>query len=219
MSDEFFSEDLPIHGAMNGLGDGGRSERRDAVENRQRILTVAAHLFAQHGVENVHMAQIAEAAGVGKGTLYRRFANKADLCLALMHDQLVQHQEETLTRLRQMAADGVPALDRLGFFLAEVVAFSDHHAPLLGEVQQELSAGPEGDSPFFEWQSMTVYGLLQAAVRAGEVSEEIDLPITVDMLLAPLVAAFFRYLCHQRGFSTARIRDGLLASVERLRKM
>jgi len=54
-----------------------RAERRDAAENRQRILATAIRLFEQFGVEQVSMNQIATEAGIGPGTLYRRYRNKA----------------------------------------------------------------------------------------------------------------------------------------------
>ncbi len=75
-------------------------------------------------------------AGVGKGTLYRRFANKAELCLALLHDQLVEHQDEMLRRLQEMDAQNLPYLERTKVFLVEVVAFTERHVPLLYEAQQ-----------------------------------------------------------------------------------
>ena len=116
--------------------------------------------FAEHGVANVHMAQIAEAARAGKGTLYRRYANKGDLCLALIHDQLSAHQAAILARLQEMQQANSRYLERLKFFLVEVLALTEQHVPLLCEVQQGGQiGGPEGDAPFFEWQHMTVRGL------------------------------------------------------------
>ena len=69
-----------------------RTERSDAAANRKRILKVAEKLFAKRGVDNINMADIAKAAGVGQGTLYRRFANKSELSLALMDSQMADFQ-------------------------------------------------------------------------------------------------------------------------------
>ncbi|WP_406197068.1 TetR/AcrR family transcriptional regulator [Kitasatospora sp. NBC_01560] len=60
------------------------AERADAARNRAAVLEAAARLFAEHGVEAVSMDQIAAGAGVGKGTLFRRFGDKAGLGVALL---------------------------------------------------------------------------------------------------------------------------------------
>jgi AcrR family transcriptional regulator len=62
---------------------GPRPLRRDAELNLGRILVAARDVFAEHGYE-ASMEQIAARAGVGVGTLYRRFPNKADLCAAVV---------------------------------------------------------------------------------------------------------------------------------------
>jgi AcrR family transcriptional regulator len=73
-----------------------RRERADAVRNRRRILDAAAELFAAHGVEQVSMDAIAAAAGVGKGTLFRRFGDRAGLAAALLHERESDLQEAIL---------------------------------------------------------------------------------------------------------------------------
>jgi AcrR family transcriptional regulator len=59
-------------------------ERADAARNRAAVLQAAAGLFAEHGVAAVSMDQVAAAAGVGKGTIFRRFGDKAGLAVALL---------------------------------------------------------------------------------------------------------------------------------------
>lgn len=64
-----------------------RPLRADAERNRQRILAAAATVFAERGVD-VSMDDIADAAGVGVGTVYRRFPSKDDLIEALFEEKI-----------------------------------------------------------------------------------------------------------------------------------
>src|ERR1700750_2363120 len=68
-------------------GSGTRPLRRDAERNRQRILTAAAEVFNERGLE-VSLDEIARHAGVGVGTVYRRFRTKEELIEALFMDRL-----------------------------------------------------------------------------------------------------------------------------------
>lgn len=64
-----------------------RPLRADAVRNQQRILVAARELFADHGLD-VTLDLVAEHAGVGVGTVYRRFANKQELIAAVFADSV-----------------------------------------------------------------------------------------------------------------------------------
>lgn len=61
-----------------------RRTRKDALQNRDRVLDAATELVRSEG-EKVPMAKIAERAGVGVGTVYRHFATREDLLGALVH--------------------------------------------------------------------------------------------------------------------------------------
>ena len=197
-----------------------RQERRDAVANRQRILQTAEKLFADQGVANVNMAEIAQAAGVGKGTLYRRFTNKAELCLALMDSQMIDFQNGMLARMQQMSAQGLPKLTQLNHFIDALVYFTDAHAPLLCEVQRAgllQEQEPNGlELPHF-WQYMTVNGLLKTAVANNELQSTLDIDYLADALLAPLKADIFYFQRAQRGFSLERISAGMRLLISGLR--
>lgn len=197
-----------------------RHERADAAANRRLILDAAQQLFEAHGVAAVNMADIAQAAGVGKGTLYRRFNSKAEICLALMDSQLQAFQNEMLAEMQRMTAVGLARLDQLAFFLDRLVYFTEAHAPLLCEAQRADLLAADGENlqlPHF-WQHMTVSALLQTAVAAGELPEGLDVVYLADALLAPLKADLFRFQREARGFTPARISAGLRTLLRGLQK-
>jgi AcrR family transcriptional regulator len=205
---------------LSNIDPSDRIERRDAAANRALIVETAESLFAEHGVANVNMADIAQAAGVGKGTLYRRFANKAELALALMDTQMREFQEAMLGRMRQQNEQGMSKLEQLDQFLDALVYFVDRHSPLLCVVQSEGLLDGVGEQerqrPHF-WQHMTIRGLLQGAIQDGELPSDLDAAYTADALLATLNANLFRFQREGRGFSLERISAGLRRLVAGLR--
>ncbi|MGW1530479.1 TetR/AcrR family transcriptional regulator [Streptomyces sp. NPDC002159] len=105
-------------------------ERADAARNRKAILEAAARLFNEYGVESVSMSQVAAAAGVGKGTLFRRFGNRSGLASEL----LTAHENE----LREKITHGPPPLgpgaspaDRLLAFIDAYITYVVQHLPLV----------------------------------------------------------------------------------------
>lgn len=203
---------------LGNVDDGQKSERRDAAANRKLILSTAEALFNEHGVANINMADIAQAAGVGKGTLYRRFTSKAELCLGLMDEQMTTFQNQMLAQFRQMTAGSVPYMTQLEFFLDALVRFTEIHAPLLCEVQRAGLIQEEHhiELPHF-WQYMTVNGLLQTAVSAQELPAGLDVAYLADAILATVKADIFQYQRQVRQFSVDRISEGVRVLVGGLR--
>lgn len=93
-----------------------RPLRKDAAENRQAILKAAAEAFAELGYD-VPLEAIAERAGVGRGTLYRNFSDRAELAVAVFAEQL-----DDLTRRTRGRGDDPDAffwfLDELAHLMA-----------------------------------------------------------------------------------------------------
>jgi AcrR family transcriptional regulator len=188
-----------------------RHERSDAAENRRRILRVAEELFEARGIADVNMQDIARAAGVGQGTLYRRFANKGELCLSLLDAQMNDFQNDVLAQLRDMGARRSSKQTQLEWFLDALVHFNERHAPLLCAALRESPAAtappnPRG-SPFF-WIRMTVIGLLQGGIAAREFDAAIDVPVIADALLGVLQPLSFRPL--RNDYPLERISAGLV---------
>src|SRR6476659_1140962 len=82
----FFRRFQVAEDGVSGVS-GTRPLRRDAERNRQRILAAAAEVFNERGLE-VSLDEIARHAGVGVGTVYRRFRTKEELIEALFMDRL-----------------------------------------------------------------------------------------------------------------------------------
>ncbi len=72
-------------------------ERADAARNRQRILEAAGALVAEQGIEAISMDDVARAACVGTGTLYRRFGDRAGLAFALLDEQTRDFQNALIS--------------------------------------------------------------------------------------------------------------------------
>lgn len=195
-----------------------RHERRDAAEHRQRILAAARHLFSELGVEAVSMHQIALAAGIGQGTLYRRYANKSDLCLDLMREQFERFGDEIAILLAQ--ASTAPALERLERVLAAMVRFLEAQGSMSGHpAGAERQEGPCSEvdlsrhtsfqtTPWYRWLHELLAGLLTEAVEHAELAA-LDIPYTADAMLAALHPAVYRFQRQERGFSSERILQGL----------
>src|SRR6476646_653324 len=84
------------------------SERADAARNRERILCAARRLFDERGAGCVSMDDVAEAAGVGKGTLFRRCGSRASLAAAVLSERERSFQE-AIIRGEPPLGPGAPA--------------------------------------------------------------------------------------------------------------
>jgi AcrR family transcriptional regulator len=106
------------------------AERADAARNRERILCAARRLFAERSAGCVSMDEIAEQAGVGKGTLFRRFGSRAALAQAVLSEDEGALQE-AMIRGEPPLGPGAPPLERLVAFGEARLDLLDSHAALL----------------------------------------------------------------------------------------
>lgn len=176
------------------------AERLDAARNRERILRAAQTLFASQPLETITMEEIAAAARVGKGTLYRKYASKEQIAVALLdeHERALQHQ---LIRGEPPLGPGAPAAARLAAFYDAMTELLEQHGHL-------ALAAETGARRF----ATGAYGFWHAHVRALVVDAGIDQDpdLVADTLLAPLAPELYQRLraVHQR-----RAIVGLLESM------
>ncbi|NJL93417.1 MAG: TetR/AcrR family transcriptional regulator [Anaerolineae bacterium] len=172
--------------------------RADALQNRQLLLQTARRLFEELGVEQVSMTAVAQEAGVGKGTLYRHFENKAALCQALLDEEQRDLQTRTMHRLATLD----DALDNLRWFLVEVVNYVERNRAFLC-VQVPNEEVMLLGHPAHLWWRQTIYKLLQRINPLG------DLSYMADVLYAMLDVHVLRFQRSTLGYNQQRIVAGL----------
>jgi AcrR family transcriptional regulator len=157
-----------------------RKERSDAVRNRAKILEVTARLFAEHGVDRVSMDQIAAEAGVGKGTLFRRFGDKAGLGVALL-DERERELQNALVSGPPPLGPGAPTRDRLRAFLVAYAEFLDANLDLV-HMSETASAGARYRVGGYLFWQHHVRNLI------GQARPDLDADCMAHLLLAGLAA-------------------------------
>lgn len=182
-------------------------ERADAVANRQRILDAATRLFAERGVSCTSMDAIAAEAGVGKGTVFRRFKDRASLALAVLDASEVALQE-ALIRGPAPLGPGAPPKERLVAFGAAMLdRLEEHHEILL---ESELTHGAHLRSEPHQVHRAHVRHLLAQA------RPDADQAYLADVLLAPLSARVYADQRLHRGMELAQMKAGYADTVCRL---
>jgi AcrR family transcriptional regulator len=88
------------------------AERADAARNRRLLLATAREIVAREGADKLTMDGLAERAGLGKGTVFRRFRTRAGIFQALLDDDERDFQEQVLSGSPPLGP-GAPPLDRL----------------------------------------------------------------------------------------------------------
>ena len=142
-----------------------RGKRADAQRNEQALLAAAASVFVASGVD-APIREIAAAAGVGIGTIYRHFPTRADLIVAVFRHQVEACAEAGPALLA--AADSPFAALRAWVDLFVGFLVTKHG---LADALQSDSAGLESLHAYFIDRLVPVCGqLLDAAVAAGEVA-------------------------------------------------
>ena len=89
-----------------------RAERADAARNRRLLLAAARKMIAGQGADTLTMDGLAERAGLGKGTVFRRFGSRAGIFQALLDDDERDFQQQVLSGSPPLGP-GAPPLDRL----------------------------------------------------------------------------------------------------------
>lgn len=106
-----------------------REERADAARNRAHLIEVAREMVAELGVDRVTMDGLADRAGLGKGTVFRRFRTRAGIFHALLDGEESRFQEQLMSGPPPLGP-GAPAAERLKAFGRARLEFLARHTTL-----------------------------------------------------------------------------------------
>ncbi|WP_327694293.1 TetR/AcrR family transcriptional regulator [Streptomyces sp. NBC_00459] len=192
----------------------GGSSRREAT--RQKLYEAAVTLIAEQGFSATTVDEIAERAGVAKGTVYYNFASKS-----VLFEELLRHGVELLTASLREAAertdreggtkvDALDAMIRAGLlFISRYPAFTQLYVAELWRTNRT-------------WQSTlmvvrqqavaVVEDVLREAVAGGELSDEIDIQLTAAALVGMVLVAALDW----QSFQPERSLDDVHSALSRL---
>ena len=190
--------DLPI------LGQEIR-ERSDAARNREALLEAAARLVERCGVEAVTMDAVAEAALVGKGTVFRRFGSRAGLMAALLNQSEASWQALVMGGPPPLGP-GAPPRERLFAFGRSRLEVNIRHAALINAA----SAPSTRSYAAYSFTATHVRHLLDQLGVAG------DIALLATALLAPLEPPILLQQTEIENMDVERIAAGWEDLAERI---
>jgi AcrR family transcriptional regulator len=182
------------------------TERRDALRNRERVLAAAQRLMSQAGIENVDIREVARAAGVGVGTVYRRFGDKAGLVASLLDERERVFQDRLLTGPPPLGP-GAPPRDRLVAFLHCLADMVDETLPLLRALHGSTPGARFRVGAYRAWR-------LHATILLEAAAPGIDAAWFAEMILAPLAADLYYHQRYELGVTPDRLQQNLTDAVD-----
>ena len=184
-------------------------ERSDAARNREALLAAAARLVDHCGVDAVTMDNVAAEAGVGKGTVFRRFGDRAGLMRSLLDEHETSFQEGVI-RGDPPLGPGAPPVERLAAFGRARFELLERHGLMIAAAEASERGDVRFDFPVY------VFYRSHIGMLVREADPSCDAEYLTEALLAPLAATQFVYQRRARGMPLERIAAGYEFLVRRL---
>lgn len=197
----------PIRQPLPLVGQAQATERADAARNRRRVLDAAKKLFDERGIAAVTLDDVVAAAGVGKGTLFRRFGDKAGLAVALLDEQERALQDRILSGPPPLGPGAEPA-ERLTAFVRTYVDYVARNTDLVA-MSQTASPGARLRTGSHQFWRQHCEFLLAAAGAA-------DPGVRADILLAGLTAEQLGHWLRDEGRTPRRLGNAVARTAQRL---
>ncbi|MFE1996351.1 TetR/AcrR family transcriptional regulator [Streptomyces parvulus] len=186
-----------------------QSSRKDAIRNREAVLAAAEALFTRReSPEDVTMADVAAAAGVGKGTLFRAFGDRAGLLRALYEARLEPIRQAVETGPAPLGP-ATPPRDRVPALLDAILCFKLDNRRLALALEEGGSSSPYR-AEHYEWW----HHLLRAVLE--QIPGLTNSDFTAHALLAATRADLVEHLAGEERIARERMRPQLANFVTRV---
>lgn len=186
-----------------------RKPRKDAVRNRRAVLAAADALFARcESPEDVTMADVAAAAGVGKGTLFRAFGDRTGLIRALYEARLEPIMDAVEAGPPPLGP-ATPPLQRIPALLDALLCFKLDNRRLALALEETGNASPYQAEHYERWHS-----LLQAMLE--QIPGLTDSDFTAHALLASTRADLVEHLAGHECVPRERMQAQLASFTTRV---
>lgn len=174
--------------------------RKDAQNNKQRIERKAHELFQTYGVTQVSMNQIANALGMGIGTLYRHFGDKGSLCYQITHTDFYLLIED-MQRIAKVEAS------KREIFIHSIDLFLNFKL-----ANQAILSCVENTTKKWSFKETDIYQTLfnYYLPLVGHDLNEMLAKFKVDALLNTLSTQNYEFQHDGRGLTNKQIRDQLV---------
>jgi AcrR family transcriptional regulator len=184
----FYVSLIPIR---SGSASGSGQERRDAARNRELLLCAARQLIEECGADGLTMDKLAERAGVGKGTVFRRFGSRAGLMMTLLSDAEAEFQGRFMFGPPPLGP-GAPPLERLLAYGRDRLRFVWNHRVLLSDA---------GRDPQMRFNAPATLHRTHVRMLLASAGTTGDLDAQVDALMALLDADYVEHNVNDLGRS------------------
>ena len=166
-----------------------RAERADAARNRRLLLAAAREMLADQGADTLTMDGLAERAGLGKGTVFRRFGTRAGIFAALLDDDERAFQAQVLSGPPPLGP-GAPPLHRLIAYGRARIDFLIRHREIARAALDGREQVPAGSqTPMSRVQIGLLLGQLGLEAAGHDAAGRRCVTVDLDVLATQLTAA------------------------------
>ena len=188
----------------------------DAAAQRREICDAARRVFARRGVAGTGLAHVAEAAGMGRSSLYHYYPDKPSLLRDLVRRVLA---DELAVFTNVLRGDGGPA-ERIERLTRVLVALFDEYGATFRMVFDLRLRDADRFKPFFREIRRELAGVIREGQDRGELDAALDPSLAASVLIGAIDGLLFQHFVDGRAFpelpvlcdEVARVARKLLAA-------